>query len=211
MTAAAQAAVKHVGRSLGLLMRPLSDLVVEDDPAWPEIEASIARAPRLGSVVFHTGGILIDRGWLRVLGSGHRDRSLLDIQAANDGEVFGIVVGQDVLGGIFAWGTTLDGATPTIHYFAPDSLRWEDLGSGYSARLNAMLDGATAEFYESLRWPGWEAEVASCQLDFGIHTLPPAWTAQGKDLSRVSRKPVPMREIVSINVEFARQFDGPSD
>ena len=77
--------------------------------------------------------------------------------------------------------------------------------------VGELTCGATAEFYANLRWPGWEAEMASCRLDFAIHTLPPAWTSQGKDLSRVSRKAVPMTEIVSLNFEFARKLDGGSD
>jgi hypothetical protein len=77
-------------------------------------------------------------------------------------------------------------------------------GCGAEGRPDVTLTAST-------HWPGWEAEVASCRLDFGIHTLPPAWTSNGKDLSRVSRKAVPMTEIVDLNFEFARKLDGRSD
>src|ERR1051325_6154787 len=76
-------------------MRPQEKLI--DEPAWPmlsewiasasnPIEALPAREPSrsrvlfeahattrlpLGAVVYNTGGILVDHGWLRLLGSGH--------------------------------------------------------------------------------------------------------------------------------------------
>lgn len=76
-------------------MKPLSELINLQEPAWPMVqewlkgatndyevlpkEAEIAeqalhqlqvttRSP-MGSVVYETGGILIDGGWLRILGS----------------------------------------------------------------------------------------------------------------------------------------------
>ena len=78
-------------------MRPLSELIDTDDPAWPEVQEWIAGATNavevlpvneadrdaalhaiqvttrspMGAIVFETGGLLIDHGWLRVLGSGH--------------------------------------------------------------------------------------------------------------------------------------------
>jgi hypothetical protein len=70
---------------------------VSDDPAWPEIAALAAQRPAhirvlpcdpaaartclealqittrssLGALAHETGGILVDHGWLRMLGSGH--------------------------------------------------------------------------------------------------------------------------------------------
>src|SRR5687767_12930937 len=76
--------------------RSLEQLLNVDDPAWPLVEGWIETSPRpvealppsaargdalletqatarsaLGAVVYETGGLLIDHGWLRVLGSGH--------------------------------------------------------------------------------------------------------------------------------------------
>jgi hypothetical protein len=77
---------------------------------------------------------------------------------------------------------------------------------GGSGNLEAMLAGAMTKFYEGLRWPGWEAEVAGVALDQGISALPPPWTREGKDLSTVSRKTVRLAELVSVHHEFARQL-----
>ena len=77
-------------------MKTLADLINTADPAWPLIQEWLAEAanpveilPRdpaaaeaelvktqvstrsvMGAVVYETGGILIDHGWLRILGSG---------------------------------------------------------------------------------------------------------------------------------------------
>jgi hypothetical protein len=72
-----------------------------------------------------------------------------------------------------------------------------------------MLTGATTRFYDTLRWPGWAAEVVDLSPDQGISTMPPPWTAEGKDLSTVSRKVVPLPQLVSFQQEMARQI-GPT-
>ncbi len=62
-----------------------------------------------------------------------------------------------------------------------------------------MLTGSLTGFYEQLRWPGWVDEVAATRLDQGIHAWPPPWTAEGKDLSTVSRQAISMAELVSFH------------
>lgn len=56
---------------------------------------------------------------------------------------------------------------------------------------------------EQTAWAGWADEVAEVALDQGISAYPPPWTAEGKDLSVVSRKPVPLDELLSIHHEAA--------
>ena len=77
-------------------MRSFDELIQTQDPAWPLIQEWLTEAvnsvevlPRtlekakeelvktqvtirsfMGAVVYETGGILIDDGWLRILGSG---------------------------------------------------------------------------------------------------------------------------------------------
>ncbi|MBO3743985.1 DUF2625 family protein [Actinoplanes flavus] len=202
-------------------MRALADLIDTEDSAWPEVLNAVAGAPCpvtvlpadqgradaelerlqvttrswLGAVVHRTGGLVIDHGWLRVFGSGSAGDRLASLGEMNptDGP---LLVGVDVLGGRFAWGA--DGGTPSIRYFAPDSLRWEDLEIGYGHWLAAMLGGATAQFYADLRWDGWAEEVAACGLDQAISLFPPPWTVEGKDRNAVSRRPVPMAEALSL-------------
>jgi hypothetical protein len=151
----------------------------------------------LGAVVARSGGLLVDHGWLRVLGSGHD--GLPDVGEEADRERGGLVVAHDVLGGHFAWIPAEPGVRPTIHHYGADTVEWQDLEIGYADWLHAMLTGATTEFYASLRWPGWEAEVEAVPVDRGIHAYPPPFTVEGADLSAVSRAPVPWGELMAFN------------
>ena len=174
-------------------VRNLRDLI-SGDPAWPLVQEWIAAASNrvevlpaseparslaleatqvttrspMGAVIFETGGILIDGGWLRILGSGHPrlPRSLPDW---NKGRTWTeehrvppiLLVADDVVGGLFAVnGGGFDGPPGHVHYFAPDRLGWESLESGYSDFLQWTLQGDLEAFYEGQRWPGWLADPA---------------------------------------------------
>lgn len=224
-------------------MKSLRELVQVDDPAWPEVQRLISRCPHpvevlepdtdhrehvlltmqnslgstLGAVIWHTGGVLVDHGWLRILGSGCRQlqRDVLHWAAhlgwwsARDLPPRAPLVAEDVLGGLFAlnWGQIdPDTGLNEVFYFAPDALAWECLHAGYSAFLSSMLSGGTAEFYRELHWDGWESEVSRLGSDQGVSVWPPPWTKEGKDLSRVRRRPVPIREIVDVQFDIARQL-----
>jgi hypothetical protein len=213
-------------------VRSLAELICDDRSAWAEIEAAVSGSPYaveilptdpdraaaclqrlqvgtaswLGALVYGSGGLLVDGGWLRIFGSGHPRRRLADIHAAN--EVFepaGLLVAQDVLGGEFVWRQGECADRPTIHYFAPDTLRWEDLTLGYTDWLYAMLAGAVDQFYLSWRWPGWRDEVAACPLDAGISAQPPLFTREVRDIENRDRRPVPMRELVGVKHDMADQ------
>jgi Protein of unknown function DUF2625 len=183
---------------------------VEALPADPERAASclaalgITTRSWLGAVVANSGGLVIDHGWLRVLGGGHG--GLPDVVTAANSQAGRMVVAFDVLGGQFAWAPSHPGAVPTVHYFGPDDLAWQDLELGYGDWLQAMLAGALTPFSADLRWPGWETEVAGVGLDQGISSLPPLWTAEGKDPSVVSRKPIRLTELIAVHQDLARQL-----
>lgn len=156
----------------------------------------------LGALAYETGGILCDEGWIRVLGGG--GQGLPDIATAN-GIVDGppplaipgaLIVAHDVLGGRFAVNDdAFGGQRGEVHYFAPDSLRWEPLGVGHTEFLMWSMSGAPTQFYELFRWAGWQAEVRPLRLDQGIRLDPPPFTVEGKDVSRVSRRVVPWDEL----------------
>lgn len=192
-------------------MRELTELIERDEPAWPEIEAAVAAAPYpvvvlpadprradeelvrlqvttrswLGAVVHRSGGLVIDHGWLRVFGSGDEEHQLAGLGRMNDGVTGRVVVGQDVLGGRFAW------TPPAIWYHAPDTLEWEDCELGYGEWLAAMIGGAATGFYEHLRWPDWRREVQACRLDQILDVYPPPWSQEGADIGAASRRAVP--------------------
>ncbi|MFK7885159.1 MAG: DUF2625 family protein [Phycisphaerales bacterium] len=230
------------------MARTLDELLGVQDPAWGEVESLITGCPHhvealapdvslreevllvmqnsigsaLGAVIWHTGGIVIDQGWLRVLGCGgpRLSRNVLS-WADHLGWWFdrelppgAPVIADDVLGGLFAlnWGQ-IDPriGINNIFYFAPDRLDWEPLDLGYSAFLRLVLSDRLAGFYRDHRWDGWESEVSFLAFDRGLSVVPPLWTREGKDLSLVNRRSVPIREIVEMQFEFRRQLNGGGD
>jgi hypothetical protein len=100
-----------------------------------------------------SGDILVDHGWLRLLGSGHArlPDTLLTWNGLGEPAMGpplegAFVVAVDVLGGVFALNGGGLGSDTGIHYFAPDSLRWEALGSSHLAFVEWALTGDLAQF-----------------------------------------------------------------
>lgn len=218
--------------------RSLDQLTAVEDPAWPIIckwiadahqavevlsseqaqaEATLlalqvtTRSP-LGAFALETGGILVDHGWPRLLGSGHAhlpDTLLtwngLAEPAMGPALEGGFVVAVDVFGGVFAVNGGGLGPDSGIHYFAPDSLRWEALECSHLAFVEWTLTGDLARFYATMRWPGWEWEVAALALAYGISIYPFLWAA-GPPVATRSRRAVPLAELWSLEREMAQQF-----
>lgn len=167
------------------------------------------RSP-LGAIVHHTGGVLLDDGWLRVLGSGSAQvpRSLVawnGVGGVRRCEA-GLLVADDAVGGFFCWFES----PRTIHYLAPDTLAWEDLELGYSEWLQWCFSDRLASFYDQLRWDGWRAEVRALRGDRGLHVWPP-YFAKGPAIAERSRRPVPVEELWSQAVRFGEQLRGLED
>jgi hypothetical protein len=79
---------------------------------------------------------------------------------------------------------------------------------GYSDLLRFLLLGDLSDFYGAYRWPGWVESVAALAPDDGFSLSPPLWSKEGKDLSKVSRRAVPMTELLALQLDLARQLDG---
>lgn len=167
------------------------------------------RSP-LGAVALHTGGIVVDGGWLRVLGSGSSQipRSLDEWNGlAGDRRCdAGLLVADDVLGGFFCWFES----PRTIHYLAPDTLEWEDLELGYTDWLHWCFSDRLAGFYDELRWGGWQAEVGALAGDRGLHVWPPLFS-KGPAIAERSRKSVPVEELWSLALDFGGQLRSVED
>ncbi|GAB3723908.1 DUF2625 domain-containing protein [Hymenobacter agri] len=214
--------------------RPLTELINHQDPAWPLVQGWIAAAKNkvqvlpktagradsallaaqvttrssMGAVVYETGGILVDGGWLRILGSGSPTLNR-DLMGWNKDKQKGLLlVADDALGGFFALnGGAFDQATlGKIYYLAPDNLEWEPLDMGYSDFLVFCFSGNLNQFYDGLRWKDWQADVAKLNGNQAFFCMPLLFTKEGKDLSKVSRKPVPISELWGIHNDFRNQL-----
>jgi hypothetical protein len=212
-------------------LRKLDQLIERADPAWPEVKEWLAGARNkvevlpvkddqtrgealvavqsttrstMGAIVYETGGILIDHGWIRILGSGHPrlPRSLGGWNAGRSGKIGDaptfLLVADDALGGFFAVDGGSLGLEPgKVAYFAPDSQSWENLGVSYTKFIQWCLSGDLESFYQGRRWPGWLEEVAKLQGDQGYSIYPPLFT-KGPPIGERSRKAVPLAELYDL-------------
>ncbi|NMO21134.1 DUF2625 family protein [Pyxidicoccus fallax] len=166
------------------------------------------RSP-MGAIAFQTGGLLVDHGWVRILGGGCA-RMEGDLARWNGlggrplVEPFNgaMLVAHDVLGGFFALdGGALGEGRGAAYYLAPDTLEWERLVDSYSELVAFLLTGDLAKFYEDFRWPGWEKDVAALSPDRGYSFVPPLF-ARDEGPGR-ERRDVPMVELLGMNLELA--------
>ncbi|MBL1083035.1 DUF2625 family protein [Streptomyces actinomycinicus] len=191
------------------------------------LQMQVTARSALGALALNTGGLLLDDGWVRVFGGGPgTGGGLPSLARANrfpaDFDPLwypatGLVVGQDVVGGVFALngGDPAGGGRPGVPgqmtYFAPDTLTWEEMQMGHSEWVSWLLSDRLETFYDGLRWPGWREETAALDLSQGISVYPFLWSEEAHaDLAATSRRPVPMREVIGVAADFARQM-GPAD
>lgn len=189
-------------------MKSLQELINRDDPGWPLVQQWVAEATNfveilpapedavreralvasqvstrspMGAIVYESGGILVDHGWLRILGSGHPrlPRSLANWNFERSFVVSGerpsfLLVADDVVGGFFAIDAGgLGFERGMICYLPPDTLNWENTGKGYSDFLCWCFRGDLSMFYETMRWKGWADDVLSLQGDEMFAFIPP--------------------------------------
>jgi hypothetical protein len=219
------------------MAKTLDALINAKEPGWPLVQAWLSRAnkpvdvldvpPRrgasvllalqvttrspMGAIAFQTGGLLVDHGWVRILGGGcaRLEGDLASWNGLGERPLVepfsgAMLVAHDVLGGFFALdGGALGEGQGAAYYLAPDTLEWEKLANGYSELVAFLLTGDLAKFYEGFRWPGWEQDVAALPPDRGYSFMPPLFAkdeGQGRD-----RRDVPMHELLSLNLELAEQ------
>jgi hypothetical protein len=214
--------------------RSLHELLNTDEPAWPLVQSWLQEATNkvevlpptdpargealvatqvttrspMGAVIYETGGLLVDHGWLRLLGSGHPrlPRSLPEWnrgrswREADESPPF-LLIADDVVGGFFAVnGGGLGEEVGKVHYFAPESLAWESLEVGYSDFLLWCFGGDLAGFYADYRWPGWEDEVKALTGDRAFSIYPPPFTSEPPFGER-HRGAVPLDELYRLYVD----------
>lgn len=214
-------------------MRTFEELVDADEPVMPLVRQWLAESSRpyevlapserrqevllglqvttrspMGAIAYETGGILVDQGWLRFLGSGH-PKLPRDIVEWNAGRSLGyLLVADDVIGGFFAVnGGGLGSDRGAMYYWAPDTLEWEALGLGYTDFFCWALSERLSLFYECFRWVGWEADMQSIGGDQCFSFYPPLWAEEGA-VESSARKVIGIAEQYSLNTEILANQPG---
>lgn len=220
-------------------IRPIEELINENDSGWQYVKEDINSAKNkvevlstsndkakdalfktqvttrsaMGSIVYKTGGILIDNGWIRILGSGNEklQRTLPDWNLGKsyfnigDPQSF-LLIADDVIGGFFILnGGDLGTDLGKIYYFSPDTLDFEPLNLNYSEFLDFCFNGNLDLFYKDYRWKNWKEDVAKLNGDQSFNFYPYLWTKEGKNIDQLSKTTVPVEEIYALLFDFRKQ------
>lgn len=198
-------------------MRAIDDLVNKAEPGWPFVKEWIDSAKNkveilpvdtikakdalfkiqvttsspMGAIVYMTGGILIDDGWMRILGSGSEklNRSLPEWNKGKAFQDFGrqtpfLLIADDAMGGFFLLnGGGLGNDLGKVYYLSPDNLEYEPLGLTYTDFLNFCFNNNLDEFYKGYRWTNWKSDLANLNGDQVFNFFPYLWTKEGKDIN----------------------------
>ena len=192
-------------------MKPLCQLVIKESDTWSIIGGQIKEAKNpmlilpknaesadstlyqgqvttnspMGAIIYETGGILIDSGWIRILGSGSKNlnRTLMNWNKGKSFTNLGeqssfVLIADDVLGGFYAInGGGIDTiGMGKVFYFSPDNAKWSNLQLSYSAFLNFCFQANLNEYYKNLRWFSWKKDVAKINGDSGLAIFPFLWS-----------------------------------
>ncbi len=215
-------------------MRTLSELIDEEESAWPLVQQWIAEASvdvevlplidtiysnaalvatqvttrsPMGAIAFNSAGIFIDSGWFRILGAGQHPRFRRSLPSWNQGRSDGFyLVADDVVGGYFAINGGALGDDPgKVYYYPPDSLAWEQCGLSYSDFVVWAMSGKLEEFYETFRWQDWETDISQLTGDQVVSVYPLVW-AEGPSIANRDRKAVDASEYYSMQADIQRQL-----
>src|SRR4051812_15885417 len=167
-------------------MRPVEELINQTDPGWILVKDWIKSAKNkveilmvdtvkakdalyktqvttrspMGAVIYMTGGLLIDDGWIRILGSGNTklNRTLPDWNKGKSFKEFGeamsfLLIADDAIGGFYMLnGGGLGNDLGKIYYFSPDNLEYEALDITYTQFLEFCFNNDLDKFYKGYRW-----------------------------------------------------------
>ena len=159
------------------------------------VAAQVSTRSPMGAVIYESAGLMIDHGWLRILGSGGHPRMKRSLASWNAKKMNGFcLIADDVIGGFFALnGGSLGPDSGNVYYLAPDTLEWFPCEIGYSQFLMWCLSPRLDKFYEGLRWTGFQEETKGLSGDSAFNFHPPLF-AQGHPPWERHRAPVPVEE-----------------
>ena len=157
--------------------------------------AQVSTRSPMGAIIYESAGLMIDHGWLRILGSGGHPRMKRSLASWNAKKMNGFcLIADDLIGGFFALnGGSLGTDLGNVYYLAPDTLQWFPCKFGYSQFLMWCLSPSLDKFYEGLRWTGFQEEAENVSGDFVFNFYPPL-LAQGPPSWERSRALVPVEE-----------------
>ncbi|WP_205940947.1 DUF2625 domain-containing protein [Pedobacter yonginense] len=225
-------------------MESIDELINKTDPAWPIVKkwidsaknkvevleldsakakealynAQVSTYSTLGAIIYNTGGIMVDNGWIRILGSGSTrlNRNVAEWNKGKTITEYGdkpgyLLVADDAVGGFFAinYGA-LGKDIKNVYYLAPNSLNWESLGAGYGEFILFCFDSDLANFYKGLRWSTWNQFIANLDGNKSYSFRPYLWAKEGTDIEKCTRKLVTVEELFKFNIAKQKELQADS-
>lgn len=220
-------------------MRTLSQLINTEESMWPTIlgwadsavnkvqilpvdtakcgdallHTHVTTRSTMGAIVYHSGGILVDNGWIRILGSGSLEltRSLPDWNKDKTFNEFGdipgyLLIADDAVGGFFVLNGGEFDEAGKVYYLAPESLEFESLGITYTEFILFCFNNDLSLFYKDARWKNWEKDLETLKADQVFNFYPPLWSKEGADINLNFKKPVPVEEQYILNMDLRKQL-----
>ncbi|WP_316801317.1 DUF2625 domain-containing protein [Pedobacter frigidisoli] len=218
----------------------LDKLINKTDPAWPLVQKWVEAAKNkvevlpvdtakanevlynaqmttyatLGSVIYNTGGIMVDNGWIRILGSGSErlNRNIAEWNKGKTIKEYGdnvpyLLIADDAVGGFFA--INYGGLGPDIknvYYLEPNTLTWQPMGAGYGEFLIFCFDSDLSKFYKGLRWNNWNQFIGNLDGTKTYSFRPYLWQ-EGTDIDKCTRKLVGIEEMYRFNVMKSKEIN----
>ncbi len=173
-------------------------------------EVQIGTESPLGTIIYMTGGILLEDGWIRLLGSGS-NRLTRSISSWNKGKTFTevgerppyLLIADDALGGFFALNTgKLGNNIGKVYYLAPATLQWQALDMTIPDFLHFCFDGDFEEFYKPYMSKNWHYEVTNLPADKCYNYTPPLWSKEGRKFTKSVRKYISIEEQYNYNIQM---------
>jgi hypothetical protein len=222
-------------------MRPIEALINKTEPAWKLVKEWIKNAKNkvevlpidsvnakdalyktqvttrspMGAIVYETGGILIDNGWIRILGSGSKklNRSLPYWNKGKSFREFGdspsfFLIADDVIGGFFILngGGLGKESIGKVFYLAPDNLLFEPLDLNYSEFINFCLAENLEKFYSGNKWNSWKTDISKLSGDSVFAFYPFLWSKEGKDINKNTRGVISIEEQYTTTIIQRKQL-----
>lgn len=221
-------------------MRQVKELINKTDPGWIFVDEWIKSAKNkveilpvdtskakdalyktqvttrspMGAIIYMTGGLLIDDGWIRILGSGSSkiNRTLPDWNKGKSFKEFGespsfLLIADDAIGGFYLLnGGGLGKDLGNVYYFSPDNLEYEQMDLTYTQFLDFCFNNDLDKFYEGSRWTNWRDEVSKLNGDKVFNFYPFLWTKEGKNINENSRRAISIEEQYDFNLDMRKQL-----
>ncbi|MCL2716085.1 MAG: DUF2625 domain-containing protein [Alphaproteobacteria bacterium] len=180
------------------------------------LQLQVTTRSLLGAVVYETGGVIVDDGLLRILGSG-TERSLLESNRSagfitgkeDNGGV--LLIADDVMGGLFALngGGFGSGNPGEVFHLAADDLAWAPLEVGYSDFLEWCLTGDLAMLYKPLAAFDAYKRRPRPPINRSYSFYPFLWTKEGREGAH-DVQVIAADESVQVRLELIRPLSNPS-